>query len=131
MKTVMTLVFSLLLFLVKAQDNVHTFQSSQIKINNNGQQIETSTTSPSIIRVDIAAGTLSLETENVEVRDMLKEQSQFEIIKQMGQMRAQYSLQIGEFLLAHFYSDMGMVIFTRTDVHPLQWGIQFQHATKL
>jgi hypothetical protein len=131
MKTIMTLLICLACSFGYAQDKIHTFESSQLKLNYKGQPMETSTTTPSTIKVDIEAGTMTLNTENAEVREMLGDKMVFNIIKQMGQMRAQYSLQIDEFLLAHFYTDMGMIILTRTDTHPLQWGIQFMNVSKL
>jgi len=131
MKAILTIALTLFTITLWSQDKVHTFESSQLKINHNGQPIETSTTTPSRIVVDIESGVLTLETENVEVREMLKERTSFTITKQMGQMRSQYSLHLDEFILAHFYTEIGMVIFTRTDAHPLQWGIQFLNARKL
>ena len=95
-----------------------------------GQNLETSTPEPSKIIVDIQTGTVTVETSNAEVQDMLGNKTVFNIDQQMGQMRSQYSLKIDEFILAHFYTDMGMIIFTRTDIHPLQWGIQFKEVTK-
>ena len=53
------------------------------------------------------------------------------IDKQMGAIGPQYSLQLDEFIFAHFYMDMQMIIFTRNDIHPLEWGIQFLQIEKV
>ncbi len=72
---------TLLIFLASsfgyAQDKIHSFESSQLKINYKGQPIETSTTNPSTIKVDIEAGTMTQNTKNAEVREVLGDQVVF------------------------------------------------------
>jgi hypothetical protein len=49
----------------------------------------------------------------------------------MGSIGPQYSLKLDEFIFAHFYMDMQMINFTRNDIHPQEWGIQFLEIQKV
>ena len=69
-----------------------------------------------------------IETSSPEVKKLLQDKLTFNITKEMGEVGKQFSLHLDEAILAHFYTDMGMIIFTRNDVHPLKWGIQFMEA---
>ena len=125
MKFLATLMFALFVYSGIAQDSMYRFQASKVNINKQGEKIETSTVEPAIITVDLDAGTVTVETSNMDIRDLLREKMTLTIDRQMGDIGPQYSLQLDEFTFAHFYLNMGMIIFTRNDIHPLEWGIQF------
>lgn len=93
--------------------------------------METSTVEPAKITVDLGAGTVTVETGNTDIRELFKEKMVFNIDRQMGDIGPQYSLQLDQFIFAHFYLNMGMIIFTRNDIHPLEWGVQFKEVQKL
>lgn len=131
MKTIATILLALFALTLSAQDNVHVFKSSKLNINIKGEKIETSTAEPSIITVDLASNTLTVETSSTEIRELLKEKMVLNIDKQLGAIGPQYSLKLDEFTFAHFYMDMQMIIFTRNDIHPLEWGIQFLEIQKV
>lgn len=131
MKAIATVLLSLFALTLSAQDNVHVFKSSKLNINIKGEKIETSTAEPSIITVDLASNTLTVETSSTEIRELLKEKMVLNIDKQLGAIGPQYSLKLDEFIFAHFYMDMQMIIFTRNDIYPLEWGIQFLEIQKV
>lgn len=125
MKLLWTVAFSLILLACAAQETQYAFKATSFKVNNKGQKISSSTATPSIIRVNTEAGTISIETQSPEIRELLNNDMEFSINKQMGKIGTQYSYQVDDFVLVHFYMDRRMIIFTRNDAHPLDWGIQF------
>jgi phage-related protein len=131
MKAIATVLLLFFTLTLSAQENVYRFQATKVNINKKGERIQTSTVDPTQIIVDLAAGTLTLETSNAEIRELLQEQLVMHIDRQMGEIGPEYSLQLDQFIFAHFYLNMGMIMFTRNDIHPLEWGIQFTEVTKL
>lgn len=125
MKLFATLFLTLIISIGFSQDTMYRFQTSKVNINKKGEKIETSTVEPAVITVDLEAGVVTVETSNTDIRELLREKMTLTIDKQMGDIGPQYSLQLDEFTFAHFYLNMGMIIFTRNDIHPLEWGIQF------
>lgn len=131
MKVFATVILSIFVLTLGAQDNIHVFKSSKLNVNVKGEKIETSTAEPSVITVDLEASTVTIQTSSTEIHELLKEKMTLRIDKQMGAIGPQYSLKLDEFIFAHFYMDMQMIIFTRTDIHPLEWGIQFLEIEKV
>ena len=131
MKVLASFILSLCMLTLSAQDSVHRFQTSQVNINKKGEKIETSTVEPCTITVDLAASTVTVETGNVDIRELFREKMVLNIDRQMGDIGPQYSRQLDQFIFAHFYLNMGMIIFTRNDIHPLEWGVQFLEIQKM
>ena len=131
MKIFTTVILSIFVLTLSAQDNIHVFKSSKLNVNVRGEKIETSTTEPSVITVDLVASTVTIQTSSTEIHELLKEKMTLHIDKQMGSIGPQYSLKLDEFIFAHFYMDMQMINFTRNDIHPLEWGIQFLEIQKV
>ena len=131
MKIFTTVILSIFVLTLSAQDNIHVFKSSKLNVNVRGEKIETSTTEPSVIPVDLEASTVTIQTSSTEIHELLKEKMTLHIDKQMGSIGPQYSLKLDEFIFAHFYMDMQMINFTRNDIHPLEWGIQFLEIQKV
>ena len=131
MKGIITLVLTPFVLTLNAQDNIHVFKTSKLNVNLKGEKIETSTAEPTVITIDLAGETLTVESSSTEVHELLKEKMTLHIDKQMGAIGPQYSLQLDEFTFAHFYMNMQMIIFTRNDIHPLEWGIQFLEVEKV
>ena len=131
MKVFTTVILSIFVLTLSAQDNIHVFKSSKLNVNVRGEKIETSTTEPSVITVDLVASTVTIQTSSTEIHELLKEKMTLHIDKQMGSIGPQYSLKLDEFIFAHFYMDMQMINFTRNDIHPLEWGIQFLEIQKV
>ena len=123
--TLLALVFATAL---NAQD-IMSFESSKVNVNIQGAKKEATTPEPSVITVDFAAGTVNIATSNPEVKALLQDKMTMSITKELGEVGKQFSLHLDEFILAHFYTEMGMIIFTRNDVHPLKWGIQFMETS--
>jgi len=131
MKIFTTVILSIFVLTLSAQDNIHVFKSSKLNVNVRGEKIETSTTEPSVIPVDLEASTVTIQTSSTEIHELLKEKMTLHIDKQMGSIGPQYSLKLDEFIFAHFYMDMQMINFTRNNIHPLEWGIQFLEIQKV
>ena len=131
MKIFTTVILSIFVLTLSAQDNIHVFKSSKLNVNVRGEKIETSTTEPSVIPVDLEASTVTIQPSSTEIHELLKEKMTLHIDKQMGSIGPQYSLKLDEFIFAHFYMDMQMINFTRNDIHPLEWGIQFLEIQKV
>jgi len=131
MKVFTTVILSIFVLTLSAQDNIHVFKSSKLNVNVRGEKIETSTTEPSVIPVDLEASTVTIQTSSTEIHELLKEKMTLHIDKQMGSIGPQYSLKLDEFIFAHFYMDMQMINFTRNNIHPLEWGIQFLEIQKV
>ena len=130
MKAIATIFIALFSLTVCAQDNVYRFQATKVNMNKQGEKIQTSTVEPTLITVDLASETVTLETTSPEIRELLRDQMTLHIDRKMGEIGPQYSLQLDEFIFAHFYIDMGMIMFTRNDIHPREWGIQFVEVKK-
>jgi len=131
MKIFTTVILSIFVLTLSAQDNIHVFKSSKLNVNVRGEKIETSTTEPSVIPVDLEASTVTIQPSSTEIHELLKEKMTLHIDKQMGSIGPQYSLKLDEFIFAHFYMDMQMINFTRNNIHPLEWGIQFLEIQKV
>lgn len=131
MKVFATVILSLFILSLSAQDNIHVFKSSNLNVNLKGEKIETNTAEPSTITVDLGASTATIQTSSTEIHELLREKMVLNIDKQMGAIGPQDSLQLDEFIFAHFYMDMQMIIFTRNDIHPLEWGLQFLEIEKV
>ncbi len=131
MKVFATVILSLFILSLSAQDNIHVFKSSNLNVNLKGEKIETNTAEPSTITVDLGASTATIQTSSTEIHELLRGKMVLNIDKQMGAIGPQDSLQLDEFIFAHFYMDMQMIIFTRNDIHPLEWGLQFLEIEKV
>lgn len=131
MKAAMTLLLGLFVFAVSAQNNIYRFEATKVNLNNKGEKIQTSTTKPSVITVNLADQTVTVETTSPEITELLRGQMGRKIEKQLGDISNQYSFLLEGNIFAHFYLDRLMIIFTRNDVHPLEWGIQFMEIQKV
>lgn len=132
MKTMLTVLSLMLCLSVYAQDNVYRFQATNMKLNVKGEPIETSTSEPTVITVNLAEKTLMIETTSSEVTDLMKGQMSRPITNQMGDIGPQYSLEVDNNIFAHFYLDgRQMIMLTRNDIHPLEWGMMFKEVEQV
>ena len=67
MKGIITLVLTLFVLTLHAQDNIHVFKTSKLNVNLKGEKIETSTAEPTVITIDLAGETLTVESSSTEV----------------------------------------------------------------
>ena len=58
MKGIITLVLTLFVLTLNAQDNIHVFKTSKLNVNLKGEKIETSTAEPTVITIDLAGETI-------------------------------------------------------------------------
>jgi len=114
-----------------AQSDKYTFSSPKVMISKKGERKETTTEKPTVIVVDHAANVLEVETGNAEIKSLLKNKLTWKIEETMGEVSVEYSVRIDEFTFVHFLLEPGMIIFTRNDIHPLQWGLHFSEVTQV
>lgn len=132
MKAILILTLAICTLSLGAQNSVYTFEATKVNINYKGEKTETSTGKPSVITVNLADNVLTLESTSSEITDLMKGQMSRKIEKQLGDASTtQYSLLIEGNIFVHFYMDKLMIIFTRNDIHPLEWGIQFKEIRKI
>jgi hypothetical protein len=81
MKVFTTVILSIFVLTLSAQDNIHVFKSSKLNVNVRGEKIETSTTEPSVITVDLVASTVTIQTSSTEIHELLKEKMTLHIDK--------------------------------------------------
>ena len=81
MKVFTTVILSIFVLTLSAQDNIHVFKSSKLNVNVRGEKIETSTTEPSVIPVDLEASTVTIQTSSTEIHELLKEKMTLHIDK--------------------------------------------------
>ena len=81
MKVFTTVILSIFVLTLSAQDNIHVFKSSKLNVNVRGEKIETSTKEPSVITVDLVASTVTIQTSSTEIHELLKEKMTLHIDK--------------------------------------------------
>jgi len=81
MKIFTTVILSIFVLTLSAQDNIHVFKSSKLNVNVRGEKIETSTTEPSVIPVDLEASTVTIQPSSTEIHELLKEKMTLHIDK--------------------------------------------------
>lgn len=132
MRTMLTILSLMLTFTVFAQDDIYKFQSSQLELKKKGEPINTTTAEPTTITVNLAENTLTIETTSPDVTDLMKGQMVRKIESRRGDIGPQYSLSIETNTFVHFYlNGQNMIIFTRNDVHPLEWGMMFKEVEQV
>ena len=88
MKVFATVILSLFILSLSAQDNIHVFKSSNLNVNLKGEKIETNTAEPSTITVDLGASTATIQTSSTEIHELLRGKMVLNIDKQMGRIYA-------------------------------------------
>jgi len=130
MKVLLILFLGLTSLSVCAQD-IQAFEATILNVNKKGKKIENTLEEPTTINVNLETSTFIINTTNEDAKELLRNKSVFTIDKQMGELGVQYSLQIEEHIFVHFYLERKMILLTRNDIHPLQWGLQFMDITIL
>ncbi|MEZ4721510.1 MAG: hypothetical protein R2813_06485 [Flavobacteriales bacterium] len=117
-------VFLLLISFSGFSQDVRKFQSTNINVNNRGENTKKETPDPTFITVNLETGTLLIETKSPEITTLFEGQMGMTISQTMGELGDQFSLTLGEHIFAHFYvDDRAMILFTRNDLHPMRWGL--------
>ena len=112
-----------------AQEKVMVFQSSNLEMNIQSEKVLAKDEGVSTITVDLNTNMLTIETENKDLVGLMREKLELKITKVLGDVtRTQFSLQLDGVMFAHFFLDKEKVIMTRSDIHPLKWGVQLREV---
>lgn len=129
MRTILTLIAGLILSASQVIAQRYSFEASQMNLNVKGEKIQKTAETPTRISFDLEAMTFTIETDVAEIKTLMKEQMVRKIEKQLGEIDSQYSLRIETNTFVHFYLDSRMMIMiTRDDVHPMEWGMMFKQV---
>ena len=111
-----------------AQDTKMVFQSSNLEVNKKGDKVQANNPEAvTTITVDLKTNVLTIQTTNADIIELMRKDLDRKIEKQLGDVtKTQFSLQLEDMMFAHFYLDKNKIILTRSDIHPLKWGIQMR-----
>ncbi len=111
-----------------AQDTKMVFQSSNLEMNKKGDKVQANNPEAvTTITVDLKTNVLTIQTTNADIIELMRKDLDRKIEKQLGDVtKTQFSLQLEDMMFAHFYLDKNKIILTRSDIHPLKWGIQMR-----
>lgn len=108
-----------------AQERAQSFESSKMNLNVRGERIQRSAATS--LSYDLDAKTFSITSTEPEIVELMRGQMSRKIESQMGESPTQFSLRIESNTFVHFYLDQrAMIVITRDDVHPMQWGMMFK-----
>lgn len=128
LKPLIWLVFSFFSVKTCAQDGTLKFETSNFVWNNSGEKkSSTQGDAPVFCEADLTTQVFKLKTLHGELISLMNDDLDRQILAVLGESQdAQFSLQLEGQLLVHLFLDQKKIILTRTDKHPLEWGIQFQ-----
>lgn len=111
---------------LSAQDTKMVFQSSNLEMNKQGEKIQANNPGEvTTLTIDLKTNVLTIESTNTTLIELMRKDLDRKIEKQLGDVtKTQFSLQLEDMMFAHFYLDKNKIILTRSDIHPLKWGIQ-------
>lgn len=131
MRFLSTLILVCLSFWAQAQAN-GSFESSVVNLNIKGERISKSPEQPVRITVNLDQMTCTIESDLPEIRTLMNNQMTRKIEKTMGDNDRQFSLRLETNTFVHFYLDeRKLIMITRDDVHPMQWGMMFKSVQLL
>ena len=124
MRILLALAVLLMSFSGFAQDKIKKLEGSKIRLNYYGDNVETSTDEPVLIVVDRDAETVTIKSGRQDINKLFKGQMVRKLQSQMGDEGTKYSYQLDDNIMMHVHADLKMILFTRSDIHPLEWGLQ-------
>lgn len=126
MKLFASIVVLFITLSLSAQDTKMVFQSSNLEMNKQGEKIKANNSEEvTTLTIDLKTNVLTIQTTNSTLIELMRKDLDRKIEKQLGDVtKTQFSLQLEDMMFAHFYLDKNKIILTRSDIHPLKWGIQ-------
>lgn len=110
------------------QDSVYVFEATTVVLSSKGERRGMDLMDPHTITLDIAGGKMTINSTSPEVKALMKDKMERPIQEVMGELSNTFSLRLDDHTMVHVYIDNNMVILTRDDIHPLDWGIQYMNA---
>lgn len=128
MKSVLNIIVFLLTFAMHAQSQVMVFQSSNIELNKKGEKVLANNPNEiTTLTIDLTKKLMTIETNNPDIIELMRKDMDRKVIKNLGDSsKEQFSLQLEDMMFVHFFLDKDKIILTRSDIHPLKWGIQLR-----
>ena len=131
MKALLSALIVLATFSASGQDKITQLQANKILLNGNGENLETNTVQPVKVTINYENKTVTIQTTSQDITQLFKGQMVRKLQNQMGALGVKYSLQLDDNIMMHVHNDTRIILFTRSDIHPLQWGLQLQEFEKV
>jgi len=128
MRVILLIVSLLFTLSISAQDrNKLVINSTSLEINQRGEHIKKTAETVNTVTIDLAAQTFTINSDDKTIKELMRNKMTRKITKQMGDIsKSQFSLELEDKTFVHFFLEKDKIIMTRSDIHPLKWGIQFR-----
>lgn len=128
MRVILLIVSLLFTLSISAQDrNKLVINSISLEINRRGEHIKKTAETVNTVTIDLAAQTFTINSDDKIIKELMRNKMTRKITKQMGDIsKSQFSLELEDKTFVHFFLEKDKIIVTRSDIHPLKWGIQFR-----
>lgn len=131
MKTILTALALMVALSMTAQEKVMRFQGNKILLNSWGESKQLNTVKPVMVIVNYDAKTITIDTDDADIKKLFKNKMVRELKSEMGEFGIKYSLEMDDMTFMHVHNDTGIILFTRSDIHPKEWGLQIQEFEKV
>lgn len=130
MKFLLSIAALFLTISLNAQDKVMVFQSSNLEMNKRGEKITANNPDEvTTLTIDLNKNLMTIKTNNPDIIELMRKDMDRKIIKHLGDSsKEQFSFQLEDMMFVHFFLDKDKIILTRSDIHPLKWGIQLREV---
>lgn len=79
------------------------------------------------LKLDLDKMMMTIVTTNPDFLELMRKDLDRKILKVLGDPTSeQFSVQLEDMMFAHFFLDKDKIILTRSDIHPLKWGVQMR-----
>lgn len=103
-----------------------------MNLNVKGERIQSAGENPTLISYDTGDMLLRIETDSPDIKELMENRLTRKIEEKLGDLDNQFSLRLEGNMFVHFYLDSRkMIVFTRNDAHPLQWGMMFKEVEEV
>lgn len=131
-----TILFGTLFILIAnlssfAQEGKTILQSKTIVVNRYNEGETQNLSSPLVVTINYDNNTVTIESTSNEVTKLFKGQMVRQLEKTMGEIGIKYSLDLDDNIMMHVHVDTKQVLFTRSDIHPKEWGLQLKNVEEV
>lgn len=105
-----------------------TFESSNLELQKrNDKSFSNDPAKVTQLKIDLDKMMMTIVTTNADYLELMRKDLDRKILEVLGDPTSkQFSVQLEDMMFAHFFLDMDKIILTRSDIHPLKWGIQMR-----
>jgi hypothetical protein len=128
MKLIATITALFLSFSLFAQTGTMEFESTNLEMNKKFDKVGADDPNlVSSVKIDFDKMMMIISTTNPDYIELMRKDLDRKIIKVLGDPSSeQFSLELEDMMFAHFYLDNNRIFLTRSDIHPLKWGVQMR-----